>query len=201
MAHSAIPVLETRRLVLKGPAPGDYPNFEATFTSFRARFMGGPLSEYESWMLYAAEIGHWQIHGFGMWMIHDRDSDATLGMAGGWYPKGWPEREIAWVIWPGIEGRGIALEAVHAARGWCYDRLGWTTAVSYVDPKNVSSVRLCDRLGARRDDSAPSIDSHDIVYRHPAPAELRATPLSARIEAELAGHIDPSCQPKGAPLD
>ena len=78
-----IPVLETDRLVLRGPESEDYPDFKATFTSYRARFMGGPLNAYEAWMLYAAEIGHWQIRGFGMWMIHDRVTDETLGMAVG----------------------------------------------------------------------------------------------------------------------
>ena len=82
----SIPVIETKRLILRGPEAVDYPDFEATFSSYRARFMGGPLNTYEAWMLYAAEIGHWQIHGFGMWMIHDKVTDETYGMAGGWMP-------------------------------------------------------------------------------------------------------------------
>ena len=98
MHTSRIPTLETRRLVLRGPAPEDYPDFKATFSSYRSRFMGGPLNRYESWMLYAAEIGHWNIRGYGMWMIHDKKTDETFGMAGGWFPAGWPEQEIAWII-------------------------------------------------------------------------------------------------------
>ena len=74
MGNRDIPVLRTRRLELRGPQAEDYPNFKATFTSYRARFMGGPLNDYESWMLYAAEIGHWEIRGFGMWMIHDSET-------------------------------------------------------------------------------------------------------------------------------
>ncbi|ARE41108.1 Protein export cytoplasm protein SecA ATPase RNA helicase [Rhodovulum sp. P5] len=201
MPLSAIPVIETQRLILRGPEAEDYPKFESTFTSYRARFMGGPLSEYESWMLYAAEIGHWQIHGFGMWMIHDRDTDATYGMAGGWFPKGWPEREIGWVIWPHAEGRGIALEAVHAVRHWCYETLGWETAVTYVDPKNISSVRLCERLGAKEDVAADTVDSHDIVYRHPSPAQLNGTQLADGIALEIGHYIDPLFKTKGVPLD
>ena len=50
--------------------------------------MGGPLNAYEAWMLYAAEIGHWRIRGYGMWMFHDRETDRPLGMAGGWKPAG-----------------------------------------------------------------------------------------------------------------
>ena len=165
MLASHIPILETRRLRLRGPEPEDYPNFKATFASYRSRFMGGPLNPYETWMLYAAEIGHWNIRGFGMWMIHDRDTDETYGMAGGWFPAMWPEREIAWIIWPEKAGHGYALEATHAVRGHLYDALGWDSAVSYIDPKNLDSIRLAERLGAVKDPDAPSIDGNDAVYR------------------------------------
>lgn len=200
-APSAIPVIETRRLILRGPEPQDYPNFKAAFTSYRARFMGGPLNPYESWMLYAAEIGHWQIRGYGMWMIHDRDTDETCGMAGGWKPAMWPEAEIAWVIWPGKEGRGIALEATHAVRGYLYGALGWDTAVSYIDPKNLDSIRLAERLGAVKDAGATPVDGNDVVYRHPSPATLAGSQLAHGIEMEIGHYADPLFKPKGWPID
>ena len=31
MGHRDIPVLETKRLILRGPEPQDYPDFKATF--------------------------------------------------------------------------------------------------------------------------------------------------------------------------
>lgn len=197
----SIPVIETTRLILRGPEPEDYPNFKSTFTSYRARFMGGPLNPYESWMLYAAEIGHWRIRGYGMWMIHDRRTDETYGMAGGWKPAMWPEAELAWVIWPEVAGRGIALEATHAARSWFYRELGWKTAVSYIDPKNLDSIRLAERLGARRDPDAPTVDGHDVVYRHPSPEELDGTQLAHGIEMEIGHYADPMFKPKGWALD
>ncbi|MCR9126340.1 MAG: GNAT family N-acetyltransferase [Rhodobacteraceae bacterium] len=200
MPTANIPVLETRRLILRGPEPQDYPDFKATFTSYRARFMGGPLNPYEAWMLYAAEIGHWAIRGYGMWMIHDRISDATYGMAGGWKPAGWPEAELAWVIWPDAQGRGIALEAAHAVRGYFY-RNGWQGMVSYLDPKNLDSIRLAERLGAIKDHAAPSVDGNDAVYRHPSPAQLDGTQLAHGIEMEIGHYTDPLFKPKGWALD
>jgi len=197
----SIPVIETRRLVLRGPEPEDYPSFKSTFTSYRARFMGGPLNPYETWMLYAAEIGHWKIRGFGMWMIHDKSTDKTYGMAGGWMPAMWPEKEIAWVIWPEVAGRGIALEATHAARKYFYNALGWDGAVSYIDPKNLDSIRLAERLGAKKDKTAPTVDGHDAVYRHPSPAELDGTQLNDGIEMEIAHYADPMFKPKGWAID
>ncbi|GAB4309707.1 MAG: GNAT family N-acetyltransferase [Roseovarius sp.] len=201
MATPDIPRIETRRLVLRAPEPQDYPNFKATFTSYRSRFMGGPLNPYETWMLYAAEIGHWAIRGFGMWMIHDRHSDETYGMAGGWFPAMWPEREIAWIIWPDKGGRGFALEATHAVRKHFYERMGWQGAVSYIDPKNLDSIRLAERLGAVRDPDAPTIDGHDVVYRHPSPARLKSGQLLDGIELEISHYCDPLFKPKGFPVD
>ena len=201
MTGTVIPTLETTRLVLRGPEPEDYPDFKATFTSYRARFMGGPLNAYEAWMLYAAEIGHWQIRGYGMWMIHDKSSSETLGMAGGWKPAKWPEAEIAWVIWPEKAGKGYALEATHCVRDYLYNEKGWETAVSYIDPKNLDSIRLAERLGAVKDHDAATIDGNDAVYRHPAPAALRGSQLAHGIEMEISHYADPLFKPKGWAID
>ncbi len=201
MPHPDIPVLTTGRLVLRSPEPQDYPDFKATFASYRSRFMGGPLNAYETWMLYAAEIGHWEIRGFGMWMVHLRDTEETVGMAGGWFPAKWPEREIAWIIWPDKAGKGYALEATDRVRRHVYEDLGWETAVSYIDPKNLDSIRLAERLGCVKDPAAPSIDGSDAVYRHPTLAQLRDTQIGHGIAMEIAHYQDPLFRPKGWALD
>lgn len=198
MTH--IPQLDTRRLILKGPEAKDYPDFKATFSSYRSRFMGGPLNGYEAWMLYAAEIGHWEIRGFGMWMIHLRDSDETVGMAGGWFPAKWPERELAWIIWPDKAGKGFALEAMHGVRRHYY-ATGWDGAVSYIDPKNLDSIRLAERLGAKKDHGAATVDGTDACYRHPSPAALKDSQITHGIEMEIANYINPLFKPKGFAID
>ncbi|QFT94795.1 hypothetical protein FIU86_18230 [Roseovarius sp. THAF9] len=200
MGHRDIPMLETQRLVLRGPASEDYPDFKATFASYRSRFMGGPLNPYEAWMLYAAEIGHWEIRGYGMWMIHLRDTGETVGMAGGWFPAKWPEREIAWIIWPEKAGKGYALEATHKVRDHFYAQ-GWDGAVSYIDPKNLDSIRLAERLGCTKDHEAPSIDGSDAVYRHPSPETLKSGQIRDGIELEIGHYSDPLFKPKGMPID
>ena len=201
MTATLIPHLETGRLVLRGPEPDDYPNFKATFASYRSRFMGGPLNPYEAWMLYSAESGHWQIRGYGMWMIHEKKSDRTLGMAGGWFPAGWPEREIAWIIWPKEAGHGYALEATHAVRKHLYGKMAWSSAVSYIDPKNFDSIRLAERLGAVKEPNAATIDGNDAFYRHPSPDQLASGQLLDGIELEISHYADPLFKHKGMPVD
>ncbi|WP_425100823.1 GNAT family N-acetyltransferase [Tropicibacter sp. S64] len=200
MGHKSIPVLETKRLVLRGPKPEDYSAFKATFASYRSRFMGGPLNAYETWMLYASEIGHWEIRGYGMWMVHLKETEETVGMAGGWFPAKWPEREIAWIIWPDKAGKGYALEATDRVRRYFYTEGGWETAVSYIDPKNLDSIRLAERLGCAKDHAAPSVDGNDAVYRHPTLAQLQGQ-TGHGIAMEIAHYQDPLFKPKGFAID
>ena len=199
--HRDIPVLETKRLTLLSPKAEEYPDFKATFASYRSRFMGGPLNGYEAWMLYAAEIGHWEIRGFGMWMVHLKDTDETVGMAGGWSPAKWPAREIACIIWPDRAGKGDALAATVRVRRYFYEDTGWETAVSYLDPKNLDSIRLAERLGAKKDPEARTVDGSDVVYRHPSPDALRGSQLAHGIDMEIAHYQDPLFKPKGWAID
>ena len=92
-------------------------------------------------------------------------------------------------------------EATHAARNYFYTHLGWDGAVSYIDPKNLDSIRLAERLGAKKDPAAPSIDGNDAVYRHPSPAALDHTQLAHGIEMEIGHYADPLFKPKGWAID
>ena len=162
--------------------------------------MGGPLNAYETWMLYAAEIGHWNIRGFGMWMIHDKETDETYGMAGGWFPAKWPEREIAWIIWPDKAGHGYALEATHAAASISTTR-GWESAVSYIDPKNLDSIRLAERLGAVKDPEAPrsTATTPSIATPHPKRSSQARSPTGSSWKS--ATTATRSSNRKGMPID
>jgi RimJ/RimL family protein N-acetyltransferase len=53
-------------------------------------------------------------------------------------------------------------------RAHAFRDLGWTTAVSYIDPDNARSIALAERLGAVRDRGArqPVFDKPCLVYRH-----------------------------------
>ncbi|WP_422075220.1 GNAT family N-acetyltransferase [Tranquillimonas rosea] len=164
------PVLHTRRLRLRAPHTGDFDVLSAFLMSERARHVGGPLSDATQCSRTLGNLaGMWMLRGFGAFVFTQRDDDRALGMAGPWQPMTWPEPEIAWSVWaPEAEGTGLAHEASLAARDHAFRDLGWTTAVSYIDPENVRSIRLAERLGATRDTGAtPPPGSGPIhVYRH-----------------------------------
>ena len=166
------PVIETERLILRLPEARDAPACIAYQSSDRSRFTGGPKPADQAWRGFASVIGHWAIRGWGVFSVVVRGDDVACGVAGPWMPHGWMEHEISWTLWdPRHEGKGVAHEAVLAARDWAFRTLGWSTAVSYIDPENARSIRLAERLGATRDDAARHGfgDQPCLIYRHPAP--------------------------------
>lgn len=169
------PVLETDRLILRAPGPQDWPAFRAMMASDRACFIrSDTMDDPLAWRAFGHVIGHWVLRGWGSFVFTPRGDDTALGMAGPWFPAGWPEPEIAWALWTQeAEGKGLAFEAAQTARGYAYDILQWNTAVSYVAPGNTRSIALAERLGATRDDTAAHPgDAPCHVYRHPAPDAL-----------------------------
>jgi ribosomal-protein-alanine N-acetyltransferase len=150
--------------------PADFPAYAAFRASERARILGGPYAADVAFEQLAALIGHWQLRGFGRWIVADKATDAPLGVVGPFHPLDWPEPEIAWSVFETAEGRGVAYEAAFAARAWAYAHLGWTTAISMIDPANLRSVRLAERLGARPDGVFPHADYGQMtIWRHPGP--------------------------------
>lgn len=168
-----VPVLETERLILRGPRPEDAEAWIAFIGSDRARYVGGPMERGKAWRSWATAIGHWAMRGFGNWAVTRRGDGAFLGQVGCWRPEPWPENELGWILVAEAEGHGYAHEAALAARAFAYDHLGWSTAVSYIDPDNARSLALAARLGCVRDDAADRPHPEDVVMRHPSPAASR----------------------------
>ena len=170
VALTGTPVLTTERLTLRAPQTADFDAFAAYVASDRARFTGGPLTREMAWRSFCGITGHWVHRGYGPFVVQ-ADGEA-IGSVGPWFPEGWPEPEIAWMMWsPAAEGRGLAQEAALAARAFAYGPLGWTTAISMIDPDNHRSQALARRLGCTPDGTF----RHERfglchIWRHPGPA-------------------------------
>ncbi|MFK8033675.1 MAG: GNAT family N-acetyltransferase, partial [Hyphomicrobiales bacterium] len=56
---------------------------------------------------------------------------------------------------------------------YVYDDLGWTTAISAIDPDNAASRRVAERLGATYESHRPVSFFTADIYRHQSPQEFR----------------------------
>lgn len=165
-----IPVITTERLVLRGPRAEDHAAYASFAASDRSRFVGGPYDEMDAWKNLSAAAGQWVLRGYGRWILTEKGDDTAIGIVGLHHPLEWPEPEIAWTVFEAGEGKGYAAEAAQAARFYAYEVLGWTTAVSMIDPENTRSVSLGRKMGARPDGffDHPTFGRLH-VWRHPGP--------------------------------
>lgn len=169
-----IPTVETDRLMLRAPKAKDVAPMAAFYQSEASIFVGGPQPDYETWLYLAQVIGHWQLKGFGRWIVRTRKDDAAIGLVGLHEPLDWPEPEVAWILW-NCNGQGFATEAAGAARAYAYEMLGLTTLISCIDAGNPASMAVASRLGAQReaeDYVHPKFGPMQ-VWRHPSPEALQ----------------------------
>lgn len=161
-------VLTTARLTLRPAAVGDLEPCAAFWASARSRQMGGPWTPEETARSLDDVIAQWDRHGFGLFTAFLNGT--PIGGIGPFFPETHPEPEIGWSLWDAaLEGRGLAFEAAHAARDWFFASTGRTTIVSYTDPDNHRSNRLCERLGAVIDaGAAHPYQEPTLVWRHTA---------------------------------
>ncbi|MCA1220574.1 GNAT family N-acetyltransferase [Streptomyces sp. 8L] len=61
------------------------------------------------------------------------------------------QAEIGWTLHPAHEGHGYAWEAAGALAAAAFDTLGVHRLFARLDVENTGSVRLCERLGMRRE--------------------------------------------------
>lgn len=61
------------------------------------------------------------------------------------------QAEIGWVFNPAVHGRGYATEAALALRDLAFEHFGVHRVFARLDTQNTASIRLCERLGMRRE--------------------------------------------------
>ncbi|HBS21928.1 GNAT family N-acetyltransferase [Thalassospira xiamenensis] len=167
MVTCDIPRIETERLILRPMRMEDWPAYETMLGSSRSVHMGGPFDTIGAWGMFCNDAAQWCLLRHGALMIDVKSIGVCVGQVGINYGPLFPEHELGWLLYPDAEGKGFAREAAIAMRKWAFDVRGLTTLVSYIDPDNVRSIRLAERLGATLDRDARGYHSGDLVYRHP----------------------------------
>jgi [ribosomal protein S5]-alanine N-acetyltransferase len=161
-----LPVLETERLILRGPVAADWPVFRDYRSSVRTAYTGGPKKPHQAAEQFASFFGHWVMRGFGRLIAEDRSTGAPVGHFG---PMQWDdagEVELTWSLWTAdAEGRGLATEGAVAMRDWAFGALGLRGAIAAVHADNAASHAIARRLGgAVIDGRRPEWFDDGVVY-------------------------------------
>lgn len=149
--RARLPVLETERTRLRAPVLSDFDAWAEVLCGPATEFLGGPCSRDDAFMEFAASVGGWLLRGHGPWTVEDRTTGEVLGFVILGFEPGDAEVELGYLFRPSGQGRGLATEAVAAARAHALDHLRLPSLVSYVASGNARSHALARRLAAVAD--------------------------------------------------
>ena len=148
------PVIETARLRLRSYARADFERFCAMWNEPAVyRFITGkPLSTEEHWNRLLRYVGCWPLAGFGSWAVEMKDTGDFIGQVGfGDYQRDMPlamtEPESGWAFFGAYHGNGYASEACRASLQWADQNLGAAQTACIIDPDNMASRILAEKLG------------------------------------------------------
>lgn len=143
-------VLETQRLVLRRMGMSDVDDLMGIFSDPVAmRYYPATKSrrQVEEWVRWTLES--YRDHGFGLWVTVLKDSGEFAGQCGLTVQEveGEEEVEIGYLFLRKFWGCGLATEAARAARDHGFHTLGYGRLVSLIDPRNLPSRRVAERVG------------------------------------------------------
>ncbi|MBS0385274.1 MAG: GNAT family N-acetyltransferase [Proteobacteria bacterium] len=167
-----IPVLETGRLRLRGHTAADFDAVAEMWADPNVtRHIGGkPSTREESWQRLLRYPGHWELMGYGFWLLEEKATGRFVGEAGFADFK----REIeprfetpehGWALASWAQGQGFASEALAAQLAWAEDHFGPTPLVCMINPDNAPSIRLAEKHGYREFARATYKDAPSILFR------------------------------------
>ena len=120
MTSLRYPELQSERLRLISPAEESFDAATRLAGEDAPLFIDAAKDADAVWWSLATLIGHWQLRGYGMFVLLDRKTDDVMGMAGPWFPAGWPEPEVSYHLTETARGRGLASEAVQCILDWLF---------------------------------------------------------------------------------
>ncbi|MEM7669158.1 MAG: GNAT family N-acetyltransferase [Pseudomonadota bacterium] len=151
----AAPVLETKRLLLRGHRLSDSEESAALWADPEVvlHISGVPATRQEAWSRLLRYAGHWALLGFGYWVVTAKSDGRFLGEVGfADYRRaieptidGTPE--AGWVFKTAEHGKGFAREAVARILAWSDGQPGFTRTVCIVAPENQASLMLARNMG------------------------------------------------------
>jgi [ribosomal protein S5]-alanine N-acetyltransferase len=111
--------------------------------------VGGPRPIAETERFLQANLEHWQLSGFGLWIFRRSSDGSFVGRAGlrRVHVGGADEVEIAYVLKSEMWGCGFATEISRRLIIIGFSDLQLTTLVAFTPPANRASIRVMEKAG------------------------------------------------------
>lgn len=148
--------LETERLCLRPVTLDDVDDMAAMNADARVmEFFPAPMTYEESAAFVRRIIDHQERHGFSLYALHIKESEAFCGFTGllraEFEAAFTPAIEIGWRLPHTAWGQGLGPEAARACLAFGFESLGLDEIVSFTALQNFRSIRVMEKIGMRRD--------------------------------------------------
>jgi len=103
--------------------------------------------EARAWIEW--NLGLYQDHGFGLWIISLRETGEFVGDCGLTMQdvEGVSEVEVGYHVLPTFQRQGLATEAAAACRDYARDVVACARLIAIIDRNNLASQRVADKVG------------------------------------------------------
>ncbi len=162
-------ILETERLLLRRQVIEDLDDLWAFYSDPRITqyIPDAPRSREQ-----AREELEWHQHGhrrnprLGLWATIHRPTGTFIGRCGllPWSIEGREEVEVAYAIAPAYWGQGLATEAARAILRHAFDELHFTRLICLIDPDNVASQRVAQKIGMSFERRVPEYEGDNTPF-------------------------------------
>jgi RimJ/RimL family protein N-acetyltransferase len=147
-----LPILHTARLTIRPLTYDDLDDMAAMFAdpvtmaAYRRTYT---REETRGWI--ERSLSRYERDGFALFALERTDDGVYVGDCGPSIQvlEGVDEVEIGWHVRRDLWGRGYATEAALALRDWAFDDLGLVRLTAFVEPLNVASCRVAEKIGMR----------------------------------------------------
>jgi RimJ/RimL family protein N-acetyltransferase len=158
---SGPPTVETSRLLLRAPEPGDIDalyEMQRDAVAMRHTFVARDREATEQFVQSHAQ--RFDEDGFAPWTAVLKSEGRVVGWGGLNKDPIAPEwgAEIAYFIHPAYQGRGLATEIVHAALALAFDELELPEVYAFTRPANAASRRVLVKAGFEAVGHVPELE-------------------------------------------
>ncbi len=160
-------VLETERLRLRRLSFDDTDRLLGIFSDPEAmRYYPSTKDRDETELWIKNQVGSYLRYGFGLWAVELRDEGVFVGQCGLTVQEvaGVREIELGYLFLREHWHRGLATEAAAGCRDHALETLGLSRLISLIDPANLPSRRVAERIGMKLERNVEKWDKQLCVY-------------------------------------
>ena len=162
-----IPTVTTDRLILRPFTEHDAEELHCILTEedvlrYFPTTDPPPLERVQKFI--AAQLEHWDKHGFGWWAVEPKSEGVIIGWNGLQYLTETEEIEIGFLLSKPNWGKGLATEGAREGLKFGFETLELERIVGIVHPENIASQGVLGKLGLTFNNEAEYFGMR--VYRY-----------------------------------